>query len=273
MTVAPVRSQDPVGTPASRWFGLSDIALCASLVVGLSVMLFLGMDMWLKGSQEPRPLRALIVDQLGDTNPGATFRRDTEELLRERGYHVDYVPPANVSIGTYRRLAELDYDLIILRSHSIVSGSGADSAQRADGGIGTNQIVDDSAFVEGLNEALAVNGLVKTTYIGQTTPFRYWAITPSFITSQVGRFDGTTIILMGCGGLSSKGLARAFRDRGASQFIGWDGYIAARDADYITGSLLRHLVHRPRNAHRAVEDTMRETGPDPIYGSTLSAYP
>jgi hypothetical protein len=90
---------------------------------------------------------------------------------------------------------------------------------------------------------------------------------------MTGRFDGATIVLMGCDGLIADTTAEAFVRKGVRDVVGWNGRVSAKHTDAATESLLRHLLMDGLPTRDAVTQTMAEVGPDPEYGSTLLVYP
>ena len=78
---------------------------------------------------------------------------------------------------------------------------------------------------------------------------------------------------MGCGGLKTNDLARAFLARGAKDFVSWDGSVTAQHTDSATEELLAHLFAGGQELHEAVARTMDGVGPDPAFGARLAVYP
>ncbi len=101
-----------------------------------------------------------------------------------------------------------------------------------------------------------------------------FTVMPAFITSEArGRFGGTTIVLMGCAGLKTDAMARAFVSKEAGEFISWDTQVSADHTDKATIALLRHLVGERLPAADAVAKTMDEVGADPSFGARLAYFP
>lgn len=103
---------------------------------------------------------------------------------------------------------------------------------------------------------------------------RYFGLNPEFIEyATEGRFKKTIVVLMGCGGLHSDSMAKAFVEKGAAAFIGWDNAVTAAHTDTTTTALLERLIKNRAEAVDAVAETMAEIGPDPAFGARLVAYP
>jgi hypothetical protein len=238
-----------------------------------------------RGSEEPsgRP-RALIVDQLSLTFPNPDFVREATTTLEQAGFYVDYFAGKDVNVEFYRDLPSVKHDLILLRVHS-------------------GLLQDESAILPSLHQRFAedIRALRDAVFLFTSEPYsvathqeeqlalsllpvryygteqglsRYFAITPEFIEGRMrGGFDGATIVLMGCDGLTFKGTAEAFLRKGAEAVLGWDGPVSARYTDLVTERLLEHLVTGDEPVDQAVAKVMAEEGPDPTYGSNLRVHP
>ena len=85
--------------------------------------------------------------------------------------------------------------------------------------------------------------------------------------------DGSLVVLMGCDGLSSQDLARAFTENGAAAYVSWDGPVLLGHTDEATLALLRGLVVEGMCLGDAVGYSMGLVGPDPVYSSSLCFFP
>jgi hypothetical protein len=227
--------------------------------------------------------RAVIVDQLAITDPNQAFIAEATALLEDAGYRVDYVPPELVSVAYYRELPRRGYDLVIVRSHSsqtrtrvlpaLLPGATPVAAEaevtEAVVSLFTNEAYAGESHLD-LQRARAI-GIVS--YPEHPELGRYFGVTPEFVQRVMrGRFDGTTFVVMGCGGLHSTGMAEALVERGAARFISWNDLVTASHTDRATLRLLPLLL-AGRNATDAVAETMASLGPDPAFGASLAAYP
>ena len=86
-------------------------------------------------------------------------------------------------------------------------------------------------------------------------------------------FNNSTIVMMGCEGLTNTKMAEAFIEKGAKAYISWSGAVSASHTDQATIYLLQHLLTENQTIEQAVENTMTEVGPDPVYDSLLIYYP
>jgi hypothetical protein len=220
----------------------------------------------------------VIVDQLAITDPNPDFAAQASRALERAGYIVDYYPSTAVTVEFYRELPKRGYSFVLLRSHStelLYKHKDADApASLYIAGrsvmLFTNEPYSPFAHVDDqLADRLGVG-----SYPDGRQPGRYFVIDPAFVASSMhGRFHDATIVLMGCGGLSTIDLAKAFEQRGAKEFISWDASVTAAHTDAATQTLLNHLIADGLEPKQAVARTMTEVGPDPSFGAHLLAYP
>jgi hypothetical protein len=223
-----------------------------------------------RAGEDPRP-RALIVDQLAITDPNPAFVERAGRELQQAGYDVKYVPPERVTVAFYRDLPRLDYDLIILRSHSAAFVSSQDGPLVEDRGVAlfTNEPYDPRKYTEDLRR-----GVISRGRYNEPGSAAFFAVDAAFVRERMeGDFDGATIILMGCAGLRTSTLATALVQRGVRRFVSWDDDVTAVHTDDATEALLRNLAADPAAVDVAVAATMSQVGPDPLYGARLLAFP
>jgi len=244
---------------------------------------------------------AAIVNQLSLTAPNPAFVDRTTGLLQAAGYAVDYFPGEKVSVGLYQRLPTMGYDLIVLRSHSAritVEGSKTDDVAlftgepidlstydlvgvrsaaataaaeaKARGGLGGSE--DEPARQL---DATELKGVIPVYYDPESGELPFFGLLPAFIEGSLeGRFeDSTVVVMMGCDGLRSDVLARAFVGRGVASFLSWSEPVSAPHTDAATERLLELMLINGLAVPEAVRQTMEEVGPDPTYGGQLTYYP
>jgi hypothetical protein len=224
--------------------------------------------------------RAAIVDQLALTDPDPAFVEYATRTLQSAGYVVDYHGRDDVTVDFYRTLPTRGYDLIILRSHSsnqvtvnvdVRRGSTVQHTRIVQRLVGlfTNEPYDKRQHVkEQLAQMVTINSYPQLPDRGS-----YFGVLPAFIGQSKGKFSGATVILMGCAGLQTDSMARAFLDKGAAHFVSWDDEVTAEHTDAATERLLQHLVGDRLPSREAVSETMAEVGPDPVFGAHLLAVP
>jgi hypothetical protein len=235
------------------------------------------------GGQQPSR-RAAIVDQLSVRIPNPSFVDTATSTLEQAGYSVDYYGSDKVTVDFFRDLPTHGYDLIILRGHSAIPRKDlaipADLPQAVldkvmtqigdDVLLFTSQPYDAAAYVDD-QKALR---LFPVVYTGDSSANTYFAVSSLFVKSSMrGRFNGTTIILMGCSSLASDKTAAALVAKGAKGVVGWSDMVSPEHTDQATAQLLRHLLEDELPLSKAVDITTSEAGPDPSYGSSMRVYP
>ena len=210
--------------------------------------------------------KAAIVDHLSLTAPNPNFKEEATNILEQAGYAVEYYPGEEVKVDFYRNLPTHDYDLIILRVHSAIT-AGSHSL-----GLFTSEPYSKNKYVyEQLTDQL-----VGAAYSEEERErgITYFAIGPPFVTGAMkGRFENTTIIMMGCEGLTYTLMAEAFIENGAKVYISWNGPVSADHTDQATLYLLQHLIIEEQTLKNALRETFEQVGQDPIYDSILLYYP
>ena len=258
--------------------------LLAAIAAAAIALVWLGLPVG--GEDGPAPMTAVIIDQLSLTSPDQAFVDNATRTLQAAGYTVDYVPGAQVTVDYYRELPERNYGLVLVRGHSGFvlrdprppgEARGAQDTFLFTGEPYSDKHVDDrrarrlsvAYYLDTGLEDLDLDGLMRAY---ETEP-RYFGIKPGFIQSSThGRFHHTTVVLMGCNGLATESLARAFVRKGARAVIGWDESVTAVHTDAATERLLGHLLGERLSTEEAVARTAAEVGPDPTYGGKLDVY-
>ena len=216
---------------------------------------------------------AIIIDQLSVGVPKPPFADTVTDQLEAAGYRVDYYAGEEVTVDFYRELPTLGYDLIVLRAHSGLIQGGD---REGEAFLFTNEPFDNQQHGEELRE----RRLLSATYSSDSPSSnlsdipKLFGIAPDFVEfSMVGDFDGATIILMGCNGLTSSTMAAAFVAKGARAIVSWDDLVSGDHTDAATDRLLELLLEGQLPLGEAVAQTAAEVGPDPYYGSELQFYP
>jgi hypothetical protein len=216
------------------------------------------------GGLSSGPARAAIVDQLSLTSPNPGFVERATDTLEKAGYAVDYYSGKEVTVDLYRNLQTKGYRLIVFRTHSSRlegewMGDYYDHAV-----LWTSELYDPSRYIEEQRE-LRLGPVYR--YEGGR---RWFGIDPGFVVSSMrGNFNGTTIIMMGCDGLTTNKTAEAFLWRGAKAVVSWDDAVSADHTDAVTDRLLELLTVEGLGTPEAVDQATTELGPDPWYGAEL----
>ncbi len=205
--------------------------ISALLVTALLSMLVLAGTLWFVWDNSwsttvPNgnvPRTAALVDELSATVPDLRFLENVNDTLARTGYHLHYYGPSAVTVGFFRILPSIGYDLVIIRAHS------------GDGTIYTSEPYSKSSYVyEQLTDQIVPAQLDRAVY---------FAITEKFVESSMhGKFNNALIVTMGCSGLASTGMAQAFLERGAKSYVGWDRAVSPRQTDTEIDLLVRSLA-------------------------------
>jgi hypothetical protein len=243
--------------------GVAAVIATAAVAVGVIVAA--------EGEEDDGPLRAAVIDQLSLSAPNPAFVEAATTRLEVAGYNVDYYPGEAVTVDFYRHLPSYSYDLIVLRVHS-----GQDAETDANGTV--TRELDSVSLSTGepwvsakYPQEQARRLLGRFTYrdprLGERPLFG--APASFFREAASGRFDGTLVIMMGCDGLATEGLAQAFLDRGAGAFVGWTDDVTANHTDEATVDLLANLLVHRFDVEEAVTRTAASVGPDRTFGAEL----
>ncbi len=214
-------------------------------------------------------LRAAIVDHLSSTFPNQTFIQITTDLLKGEGFTVDYYPHEEVTVELYKNLPTLGYRLLILRVHSALSTIEGSE----DLALFTSESYSETRYA--IEQVLGQ--VVQVTYYEEAeffTPDSYFGISQELVKSGMyGRFYNTTVIMMGCSGLTFTQMADAFIQKGAGVYIGWSLDVSSSHTDKATSCLLQHLICERQPIDQAIGETMRDVGIDTTFNSTMLYYP
>jgi len=256
--------------------------IAAASIAGAALLAWL---IWpFNAGADLRP-RAVIVDQLAATDPNPGFVADAIARLEGAGYAVDYVPSEAVTVDLFRHLPKQGHGIVMVRGHTGQLTSRPSTA--------VFDVGDGRWFVPGVLRQQVPAFFTNEVYSGEThlpeqrerqlviTSYpqpaedarRFFGITPEFMVSRArGRFDGATVILMGCGGPGSAVMAQALLTKGAGAVVTWDQLVTAQHTDRATQRLLAHLLDEPRGVGDAIASAMSDVGPDPSFGASLQMY-
>jgi hypothetical protein len=243
----------------------------AALFLGLLVYSFLPQKSATNSDgseQQPAaaPQKIALVDQLSVQWPDPMFDQTAQAILNKTGFQVDYYPGKDVTVDFYRTLPSHNYKLIVFRVHS--TGDTAVQGEPPWVVFFTSENYSKTAYVQEQTDMR----LVYVKFLDSDQ--RYFGISPAFVVlSMEGTFNNTMIIAMGCEGLKYDSMAMAFIEKGAKDFISWNGTVSESHTDNATLFLLRHLVTEKKTIGEAVNETMNDVGPDPTYKSILTFYP
>lgn len=241
------------------------VAILVAIIAFASFLIY----SYLKPSSNQTPsqttqLKAAIIDQLSLTQPNPTFNQTAANILKEAGWTVDYYPGEEITVKFYKNLPTHDYGLIVFRVHSALR----DPKGRPSVLFTSQDYSKEKYFWE-----IYYDRIVPVAYTHEDFERGeiYFGITPKFVKQDMkGEFVNTTIIMMGCNGLTYNEMAQAFtEEKGAKVYISWSEAVSIGHTDQATIQLLEHLVTERQRIKEAVD----EISPDHTYNSTLDYYP
>ena len=235
----------------------------------LTIIPFIMSLIWPQPSDSHVTLKAMLIDTVCISKPNEKLLSNITKFLKSRGFEVDIYRGKNVTVSLMRKLTN-DYKLIILRVHSSYT-----HFSRMFLPNNTVIIITGERYVRNKYfKEQALELLVPSTVIPELRlALGYFAITPRFINSLNGSFNNAIIIAMGCNTLYTVSMAKAFINKGARVYIGWDNYVSAEHMDRALNLLLKLLLIDKMTVKSAVEKVNEEIGVDPIYKARLVYYP
>ncbi len=238
------------------------LVLAASVAVFSGGAILSGYSCWGVGSRSTGPSyrpSIALVDQLSLESPDPGFVQSVNSSAMAAGYRFDYYPPKTATVDFFVRFPRLGYSIIILRTH----GAGLVSTDPSVIATSEKYSQDQRVTDQLLNRLTILN--VNGT--------RFFALTPDFIRSSMcGRFHGTLVLTMFCEGSHQIQLAKAFIDKGAGVYVGWNGLVTASHTDLVFASLVHSLLEG-NSISSSVQSVTLALGADPVYGSQLRYYP
>jgi len=218
--------------------------------------------------------KAVIIDQLHYDFPNESFQENATKILMEGGYEVDLVTTDDITVDFYKELPTMDYEFIVLRSHSLAIYDNKPSSW-----IFTGEKYQKGKYTqEQLFGMLSPGVPYRQGQITQMTQAdakgeRLFMIGSKMIDEMmVGKFPGSVIILGGCDTLVYPYLAEALVKRGASSVIGWNGLVELRDNDTVMLSLLNEIFYIDKNIDDAVEKVVQDYDGKTYYGTKLKSF-
>jgi hypothetical protein len=184
------------------------------------------------------------------------FISQVSSLANASGYTFSYYAFGQASVDFFRHLPEMGFSIVLLRAHT------------ADGGTLLTTSENYSPYMSTADQL--ANRLARVRVNG--TFQDYFAVTPSFVTNMCGRFPGTIVMSMGCGGPTVAQLADGFVHKGARAFIGWNNTVSLGSTDQAFVMLLQTLT-RSETIGAALQHVATEVARDPVFPASLSLYP
>jgi len=204
--------------------------------------------------------KAVIIDQLARDIPNLQYQNKTMSYLLDAGYDVDLYTTEDITIDFYKELPSMDYELIVLRSHSLAIYGKKPSEWLFSGEKYSNKVHIAESLSGHLSPGVPfVVTEDQTVTYSEALKERYFMIGSKFIEeSMVGQFPGSVIILGGCETMPHELLAEALVKRGASSVIGWNELIGSASNDRVITSLLEKILVYGLKIDEAIDLVMED---------------
>ena len=206
--------------------------------------------------------RAVIIDQLHRDFPNEDFQNTVTEYFEGAGYNVDLYTTDEITVDFYKELPSMNYDFIVVRAHALGRGVPAEEP----GALFTGEKYTAHKYIK--EQFLGHVSRGVTLLAAETQEIRntdamydqtYFVIGSKMIDElMVGNFTNSTIILGGCETLQDPYLADSLLERGASEIIGWDNLVSARDNDNMMMLVLEQTLVYEVEIEEAVQFVNKE---------------
>jgi hypothetical protein len=207
--------------------------------------------------------RSAIVDELSVDYPNPALISLLAATMEESGFSVDVYDPSQVTVELYRSLPSRRYEFVLFRVHA--------AFQDGDAWLFTSEAYSKEELLDKYVVELVTDQIAPArSFVGEG---RVLAVGPEFIRRSMGNWMGAIVVLAGCYGTAGDSLPKAFVDRGASAVVGWNQAVSAEHADLASVELVKLLFTDKMKLDAAIDEVMRQVGPDPNYHSSLTIYP
>jgi hypothetical protein len=199
--------------------------------------------------------KAAIVDGLSERAPNPTLIQKTVECLSDSGYNVDVYSGKNVTIRLLQDIG--GYKILILRLHSVAW-------------CGSLYLFSTEMYTSTDYALEQMAGEVTQASTYDLNEIHYFALNSAFLGKDKPKgMNGTTIMLMGCDGMTSQNALQAFSRRGVKTYISWDGFVDLSHSDEASLRLVKAIYTEGLSPNASVDEVNRQVGPDPYYKSRL----
>jgi hypothetical protein len=197
--------------------------------------------------------KAAIIDQLSEEIKNDYFTQVGVSYLEIAGYSVDVYTTNDVTIDLFKRLPEMGYKIVIVRTH----GTADTNNQKSLLFTGERYSEDKYPSEQLLGQVERATPVLELTYepdyerewtvfndtyrilkspakVTDNTQDEYFAIGSKFVDEQMrGKFPDTIFLLGGCNTGKNPSLAESLIARGASYVVGWDDTVGAYENDAV----------------------------------------
>jgi len=219
--------------------------------------------------------KAVIIDQLHNDKPNKNYQQNVTEYLETAGYQVDLYTTEDITVDFYKKLPSMNYKFIVLRTHALGSGTIEESAS-----LFTGEIHSDYEYIQDQ----------YTGHVGKAVPYlptevedlggleallneTYFVVGSKFVDDiMVGTFPQSVIVLGGCETSRDTFLVESLLLRGASEVVGWDDLVNAKQNDEVIMKVLKETLVNDVEVKDAVQSVMQEYDQKLITSATLTHY-
>src|SRR5712692_2299259 len=234
-----INSWSPTIFPSQRFTDRRNISekrernRLASFTSGLKILFILLLSIYalhLPPAKSLPQADVMILDMTGIRNDSRDY---LYHLLSSTG--LSYVSYTGMGIEDLKLLTTGQYRFIIIWAHS-----------------GINDMATSEHYSPFYHVFEQLTGQVGTYHVAGKD---YFSIKPGLVDEMVGRFRGTTVLLMGCNTMTQTGLAQAFVNKGASTVIGWRGLVSLTVTDMTVVTLFQRVLAEHQTTLQAVSET------------------
>jgi len=238
------------------------MTLSALIVLGVVVSFSMGVS----ETEVKFSLKAAIIDPLSEDEflRNQTFVNTVTDILKRHNFDVTYYDYTQTNVEFFRKLAENNYGVILLRTHAALR----EGDSTVD--LFTSERYDITRYSDLQGRRLLVMG--KLNISGEVR--KYFAFSSNFIRELPGVFPKSIVVAMGCQTLnqtSGISMAKAFCEKGATVYIGWSGWVSASHTD----KEITKLIQRLFDGNEPIKNAVKNATPEMIGGtiSELVFYP
>jgi len=219
--------------------------------------------------------RAVIIDQLHNDKPNKNFQQNVTNYLESAGYEVDLYTTDDITVNFYKKLPSLNYEFIVIRTHSLGIGEVEESSSLFTGEIHTryDHVQDQISGIIGYGVPFLPREVEELGGFEALKDQTFFVVGSKFIDElMLGTFPKSKIILAGCETTEGNHLAKSLLSRGASEVVGWDGLVHSRQNDEIIMQVLEETLVNGIELEDAVESVMKQYEQKLLTDTALSHY-
>jgi len=219
--------------------------------------------------------RAAIIDQLHNDIPNLEYQKNVTAYLTSAGYDVELYTTDDITVNFYKKLPSMNYEFIVIRSHSLGDGTVEESASLFTGEIYRKDRYMDEQYAGQVGKGLQYLP-AEVERLGGWEALRdetYFVVGSKLVDElMVGTFPNSIIVLGGCETTEGTTLADSLLQRGASEVIGWNGLVSSKDNDKVIMKLLEDTLLNEVEIQHAVQSVMQEYDGKLTVPATLKYY-